>query len=178
MFFQKRFQGPILEDRCADFASTRRFWCHFRFSGFSKRHPLDNLFHSKSRQKWLHQMTGTILSATRETPENWETLGGLDLRFLLFFVWRSMFAFSKFDGSASKIRVFCLFLRLSQKPWETSSGLPFDISWATLWTSFFAQKSTFHYPAESGGASLDRPWRGLRPKDASLLIWDRLGGFV
>jgi hypothetical protein len=34
----------FLEGPSADLASTGRFWCHFRFSGFPKRHILGTIF--------------------------------------------------------------------------------------------------------------------------------------
>ena len=48
MFFQNHSRGPFLEDPSADLASTGRFWCHLRFSGFPKKRPLDRLFRRKS----------------------------------------------------------------------------------------------------------------------------------
>ena len=40
IFFQNLPQGALLEGLGADDASTGRFGCHFRFTGFPKRHPL------------------------------------------------------------------------------------------------------------------------------------------
>ena len=47
MFVQNPSQRAFLEGLGADLASTGRFWCHFRFSGFPKRHPPPPHFREK-----------------------------------------------------------------------------------------------------------------------------------
>jgi hypothetical protein len=47
MFFQKRSREAFLEGPSADLASTGRFRCHFRFSGFPKNDPWDPIFNHK-----------------------------------------------------------------------------------------------------------------------------------
>ena len=50
MFVQNRSRRAFLEGLVADLASAGRFWCHFRFSGFPKRRPLDHNFRPKGRK--------------------------------------------------------------------------------------------------------------------------------
>ena len=43
MFFQNRSWGPFEEGPSAELFEQIVFGCHFQFSWFSKRHPLDHL---------------------------------------------------------------------------------------------------------------------------------------
>ena len=61
-------QGAFLNGTCADVASTGRFWYHFRFSGFPKRHPLDNLSRPTGREGSNTLVRGWRTSADAAFP--------------------------------------------------------------------------------------------------------------
>ena len=61
MFFQNRSRRPFLEGPGADLASTGRFWCHFRFSGFPKRRLLDTCFRQKGFEKVTRKVRKNFL---------------------------------------------------------------------------------------------------------------------
>jgi hypothetical protein len=82
MFFQNRSRRPFLEGPGADLASTGRFWCHFRFPGFPKRHQLDTLFLSKIDFRLPGGMPETII---RPTLARFATRRNISFDFGIFF---------------------------------------------------------------------------------------------
>ena len=72
MFFQNRSREPFLEGPGADLSSTGRFWCHFRFSGFPKRHLWGAIFAQNVDLELPGGRPETVLGATlrRTTLQN------------------------------------------------------------------------------------------------------------
>ena len=72
LFFQNRSWGLFLAGPGADLSSTGRFWCHFRFSGFPKRHLLGAIFAQKVDLELPGGRAETVLGATlrRTTLQN------------------------------------------------------------------------------------------------------------
>jgi hypothetical protein len=62
MFFQNRSPGLFLEGPSADRLWKVGFWCRFRFSWFSKRHPLDTIFKLKALKTARHRKLLTSFS--------------------------------------------------------------------------------------------------------------------
>ena len=58
MFFQNRSPGLFLEGPSNELLQTVVFGCHFRISGFPKRHPSGNLFFQKYKKKKYPQRPG------------------------------------------------------------------------------------------------------------------------
>ena len=56
MFFQHRPWEALLDGPCADLASTGRFWCHFRFSGF----PKSKFWGATSRNKIVFELPSGV----------------------------------------------------------------------------------------------------------------------
>ena len=109
MFFRNCSQGPVLERPGADVASTGRFGCHFRFSEFPKRRPLDHLFYKNKRVVVCPWSFGDVLGPTRETLEDRETSSRSYLRFFLRSVLKARFAFSITVQCFNNLNIFVVF---------------------------------------------------------------------
>jgi hypothetical protein len=64
IFFQNRFTGQFLGGPSAELFWKVRLWCHFRFSWFSKKAPLDDLFAQPGAKNLVPFRTGGVLFAT------------------------------------------------------------------------------------------------------------------
>ena len=62
--FQSSSPGPFLEGPSADRLWKVSFRCRFRFSWFSKRHPLDDLFAQAGANNLVPRTAGSVLFAT------------------------------------------------------------------------------------------------------------------
>ena len=62
MFFQNRYPGLFLEGPSAELFEQIGFWCHFRFSWFSKRHPLNTIFGLKGSKLYWGIVPDTFFS--------------------------------------------------------------------------------------------------------------------